>query len=47
VTPHIVMTDEDADRVRQEIELNTRMLDAIRPIRPLVRPIIRPDTIRR
>jgi general secretion pathway protein D len=47
LTPHIVATDADADRIRQEIEMNTKMLDSIRPIRPLVRPIIRPDSIRR
>ncbi len=47
VTPHIVMTDEDADRIRQELEMSSKMLDSIKPIRPLVRPIIRPDTIRR
>lgn len=47
LTPHIVMNDADADRIRQEIEMNTKMLQSITPIRPLVRPIIRPDTIRR
>ena len=47
LTPHIVASDADADRIRQEIEMNTRMLESIRPIRPLVRPIIRPDSIRR
>ena len=47
LTPHIVTSDVDADRVRQEIELNSKLLDAIRPIRPLVRPIIRPDSTER
>jgi general secretion pathway protein D len=47
LTPHIVMNDADADRIRQEIEMNARMLQGITPIRPLIRPIIRPDSIRR
>jgi general secretion pathway protein D len=46
LTPHIVTSDADADRVREEIELNAKLLEAVKPIRPLVRPIIRPDTIR-
>jgi len=47
LTPHIVTSDADADRVRQEIELNSKLLDAVKPIRPLVRPIGRDSTERR
>jgi general secretion pathway protein D len=47
LTPHIVESDADADRIRNEIERNTEELRKIAPIRPLVRPIQRPDTIRR
>jgi type II secretory pathway component GspD/PulD (secretin) len=46
LTPHIVSSDADADRIQREIELNSRLLEAVKPIRPLVRPIIRPDTTR-
>ena len=45
LTPHIVETDADAERVRQELERNAELLRTIAPIRPLVRPIQR-DTIR-
>jgi general secretion pathway protein D len=45
LTPHIVMTDADAERIREEVELNGKLLqEVIRPIRPLVRPIIKPDS---
>jgi general secretion pathway protein D len=47
LTPHIVETDADADRIRREIEQNAPQLRKIAPIRPLVTPIQRPDTIRR
>jgi general secretion pathway protein D len=47
ITPHVVMSDADAERIRNEIEQNAELLGPIRPIRPLVRPIVRPDTIRR
>ncbi|MGH7467661.1 MAG: type II secretion system protein GspD [Longimicrobiales bacterium] len=47
LTPHIVESDADADRIRNEIERNAEELRKIAPIRPLVRPIQRPDTIRR
>ena len=44
LTPHIVASDDDAERIRQEIELNSRLLEAVKPIRPLVRPIGRDST---
>jgi general secretion pathway protein D len=48
LTPHIVYTDEDADRMKQEIEQNAGLISPLAPIRPLVPPAprpIRPDTI--
>jgi len=42
LTPHIVEVDEDADRVKQELENNA---DLLRPLTP-IRPIIPPDTTR-
>lgn len=47
ITPHVVTSDADADRIREEIERNAQLLAPIQPIRPLVRPLLRPDTIRR
>lgn len=47
LTPHIVSTDADADRLRDEIERGTQLLRQLVPIGPLVPPVIRPDTIRR
>jgi general secretion pathway protein D len=47
LTPHIVESDADADRIRREIERNAEELRKIAPIRPIVRPIQRPDTLRR
>ncbi len=47
LTPHIVESDADAERMLREIEQNAEGLRKITPIRPLVRPIQRPDTIRR
>ena len=44
LTPHIVQTDEDADRIREEIERNAEMLQRLAPIPPLIRPILR-DTL--
>jgi general secretion pathway protein D len=46
LTPHVVATDADADRIKQELERNAELLGPIRPIRPIVRPLLRPDTIR-
>jgi general secretion pathway protein D len=46
LTPHIVRTDEDADRLREDIERGTPMLQQLGPIEPLIPPV-RPDTIRR
>ena len=46
LTPHIVSTDADADRLREDIERATPMLQQLDPTRPLVPPIV-PDTIRR
>jgi type II secretory pathway component GspD/PulD (secretin) len=51
LTPHIVGADEDADRIREEIEQNTDLLRHFTPIRPLIPPTPRvlqripPDTI--
>ena len=50
LTPYIVNTDEDADRVRQEIETKAELLRGITPIAPILPAVIRlpvPDTIRR
>lgn len=47
LTPHIVATDEDADRVKNEIERNVDLLRPLTPITPLIPPStqIPPDTI--
>ena len=48
--PYIVNTDEDADRVREEIERRAESLRGIVPIVPMLPTVIRlpePDTIRR
>jgi general secretion pathway protein D len=51
LTPYIVATDEDADRLREEIEANAELIRPFTPIRPIVpsvRPILPPpDTLRR
>lgn len=46
LTPYIVMSDEDADRVRQEIENRAGLLEGIVPIQPIMPRVIRlpPDT---
>jgi general secretion pathway protein D len=44
LTPHIVATDEEADRMKREIELNAELLRPLTPIQPLIPPA-RPDTI--
>lgn len=48
LTPYIVASDEDADRIREEIELRSELLGEIIPIPPITPPVIRviPDTIR-
>jgi general secretion pathway protein D len=48
MTPYIVMSDDDADRVRQEIENRAELLEGIVPISPLTPRVIRlpPDTLR-
>ena len=46
LTPHIVDSDEDEDRIRQEIELNTILLRRLGPITPLITPIPLPGTER-
>jgi general secretion pathway protein D len=48
LTPYIVTDDEDADRVRREIELRSELLKALIPIPPITPSVIRviPDTIR-
>jgi general secretion pathway protein D len=45
LTPYIVATDEDADRLREEIERNAELTQPFMPIRPILPPVIRPDTI--
>jgi general secretion pathway protein D len=46
LTPHIVASDEDADRVKDEIEQNVDLLRPLMPIRPLIPPVVvPPDTI--
>lgn len=50
LTPYIVASDEDADRLREEIERGRELLQPVMPITPLAPPVIRsirPDTIRR
>jgi general secretion pathway protein D len=44
LTPHIVATDEEADRLKREIEENAELIRPLAPIRPLIPPA-RPDTI--
>jgi general secretion pathway protein D len=46
LTPYIVASDEDADRVREEIERKADELKPLVPIVPILPPVIRPDTIR-
>jgi general secretion pathway protein D len=41
LTPYIVGTDEDADRVREEIERQSELLAPLVPIRPLTPPVVR------
>jgi general secretion pathway protein D len=46
LTPHIVNNDADADRMRDEIERGTPLLNELGPIRPVIPPLpLRPDTI--
>jgi type II secretory pathway component GspD/PulD (secretin) len=47
LTPHIVMSDEDADRIKLEIERNAELLEPLTPITPLIPPAVRfpPDTM--
>jgi general secretion pathway protein D len=45
LTPHIVATDQDADRMKREIEENAELLAPLAPIQPLIppqRPLQRP-----
>ena len=46
LTPHVVSTDADADRMREEVERGTPMLQQLAPIKPLIPPV-RADSIRR
>lgn len=46
LTPYIVASDEDADRVREEIERKAEQIKPLVPIVPILPPVIRPDTIR-
>jgi general secretion pathway protein D len=45
LTPHIVATDEEADRLKREIEQNAELLRPLTPIQPLIPPRVPPDTI--
>jgi general secretion pathway protein D len=45
LTPHIVANDEDADRMKDEIERNVDLLRPLTPITPLIPPVMPPDTI--
>jgi len=48
LTPHVVATDDDADRMKNEIENRVDLLKQVTPIRPLIPPApraIRPDTV--
>jgi general secretion pathway protein D len=48
LTPHIVATDDDAQRIKDGIEENVDLLQTLTPIRPLIPPVpvvIPPDTI--
>jgi general secretion pathway protein D len=44
LTPHIVDSDDDADRIKNEIEANTELLKPFVPIEPLVSPDATPVT---
>jgi general secretion pathway protein D len=49
LTPHIVATDDDADRMKREIENNVDLLAPLTPIRPIIPPAtgrIEPDPLR-
>jgi general secretion pathway protein D len=48
MTPYIVASDDDADRVREEIENRAELLENMVPISPLTPRVIRlpPDTLR-
>jgi general secretion pathway protein D len=46
LTPYIVASDADADRVREEIERKADEIRPLVPIVPILPPVIRPDTIR-
>lgn len=51
LTPHIVDSDADADRIKEEVERNAELLRSLTPILPLIPPdsvrqmIIIPDTL--
>jgi general secretion pathway protein D len=47
LTPHIVATDEEADRLKREIEENAELIRPLAPIQPLIPPArpVPPDTI--
>jgi general secretion pathway protein D len=38
LTPHVVMNDDDADRMLKEIENNSKLLDPFQPITPFITP---------
>jgi general secretion pathway protein D len=47
LTPYIVTNDEDADRLRRELENNATLLEGVVPIQPILPQVIRatpPDT---
>jgi general secretion pathway protein D len=54
LTPYVIATDEDEERLRQELELNTELLRELMPIKSMLPPSIQlllpdslpPDTVR-
>jgi general secretion pathway protein D len=44
LTPYIVASDEDADRLKQELEQNADLLRGVVPIPPILPRVIRPPT---
>ncbi|MGQ0815849.1 MAG: hypothetical protein ACT4O1_15570, partial [Gemmatimonadota bacterium] len=43
LTPHVVETDEDADRLRNETEHRDGLMRELSPIKPLLTPV-KPDS---
>jgi type II secretion system protein D len=38
LTPHVVLNDEDADRMKRQIETNSKLLEPFAPITPFITP---------